>query len=152
MKLIILLVLPFLLFSCTNAEKRTSHSDPGITIEQQAAFDALNTLQVGTDVPNRLYSTFANIDQPCYPADTSFVISQHDLFMVMKIFISENCKYMSVEQQSTLAETSAQAQDEYRVLHCSDNSENENYEGGLPMTGTWVMPNVLGRRDVIIVW
>lgn len=167
MKSILFLVLPFLVLSCTAAQERTDQkqeltdlptSHPNtytiseLTPEQQSAFDALNTLQVSTDEKNRLYSTFANIGQPCYPADTSFVISQSELLIVMKQFISKYCKNLAVEKQNELAATSVLAQEEYKILHCRDNSYDENYENGLPLTGTWLMPNVLGRRDVIIVW
>ena len=167
MKSIILLVLPFLVLSCTTAQEGTdqkqeltnfptSHPNTDtvseLTPEQESAFDALNTLQVSTDEKNRLYSTFANIVQPCYPADTNFVISQSELLIIMKQFISKYCKNLAVEKQNELAATSVLAQEEYKILHCRDNSYDENYENGLPMTGTWVMPSVLGRRDVIIVW
>jgi len=166
-KSIVFLVLPFLTLSCTTDQEGTDHkqeltdfptSRPNtdtvseLTPEQQSAFDALNTLQVSTDEKNRLYSTFANIGQPCYPADTSFVISQSELLIVMKQFISKYCKNLAVEKQNELAATSVLAQEEYKISHCRDNSYDENYENGLPMTGTWVMPSVLGRRDVIIVW
>jgi hypothetical protein len=146
MKLTILVLL-FLIISCTNAPNKTT-----LTLAQQSAFEALNTLQVSSDMQNRLYSTFANIDQPCYPADTSFVITQAQLFIVMKKFVSRHYKNLPAEQQDKLVEISVKAQEEYQVLHCNNNSENEHYENGLPMTGTWIMPNVLGRRDVILVW
>ena len=70
----------------------------------------------------------------------------------MKLFISNNCTSLGVEKQNELAVTSVLAQEEYKILHCRDNSINEKYENGLPVTGTWVMPSVLGRRDVILVW
>jgi len=163
-KSIVFLVLPFLVLSCTTGQEGTDHKQEltdstlytntvsELTPEQQSAFDALNTLQVSTDEKNRLYSTFADIVQPCYPADTSFVISQSELLIVMKQFISKNCKNLTVEKQNELAATSVLAQEEYKILHCGDNSYNQNYENGLPMTGTWVMPSVLGRRDIILVW
>ena len=167
MKSIILLVLPYLIFSCTAAQEGTdqkqeltdfpasypnSDTVSELTQEQQSAFDALNTLQVSTDEKNRIYSTFADIFQPCYPADTSFVISQSELLIIMKQFISKYCKNLAVEKQNELAATAVLAQEEYKILHCRDNSYDENYENGLPMTGTWIMPSVLGRRDVILVW
>jgi hypothetical protein len=163
-KSIVFLVLPYLTLSCTTAQEGTdqkleltdstfyNNTVSELTPEQQSAFDALNTLQVSTDEKNRLYSTFADIVQPCYPADTSFVISQSELLIVMKQIISKNCKNLTVEKQNELAATSVLAQEEYKILHCGDNSYNQNYENGLPMTGTWVMPSVIGRRDIILVW
>lgn len=123
-----------------------------LTPEQQSAFEALNTLQVSTDEMNRLYSTFAGIVQPCYPPDTSLTISQAKLLIAMKQFVTTNCKNLTVEERDKLASASVLAQEEYTILLCLDNSAGVTYEDGAPMTGTWVMPSVLGRRDVIIVW
>ncbi|MEM7105277.1 MAG: hypothetical protein AAF502_19215 [Bacteroidota bacterium] len=123
-----------------------------LTPEQQSAFEALNTLQVNTDEMNLLYSTFAGIVQPCYPPDTSLTISQTELLIAMKQFVTSNCKNLSAEERDELAVTSVLAQEEYTVSLCLDNSALVTYENGAPMTGTWVMPGVLGRRDVIIVW
>ncbi len=122
------------------------------TLEQQSAFDALNTLQVSTDEMNRLYSTFAGIDQPCYPPDTSLTISQSELLIAMKQFVTSNCRNLSTEKRNALATTAVLAQKEYTLSLCLDNFSNVDYENGAPMVGTWVMPSILGRRDVIIVW
>ncbi|MFT6166370.1 MAG: hypothetical protein ACJASF_001057 [Vicingaceae bacterium] len=161
------LILSLLTLSCTNVQEkvdkkqeltdlRTSYHYTEIVLEitqkEQAAFDALNTLQTSTDEMNRLYSTFANIDQPCYPADTSFEVSQSELLIFMEQFISKHCQNLTPEIQNQLAKTSVLAQKKYTVLHCTGNKSNVTNEKGLPMTGTWVMPNVLGRRDVILVW
>lgn len=123
-----------------------------LTQEQQSAFDALNRLQRSTDEMNRLYSTFPNIEQPCYPADTSFSITQSELLAFMKQFVSKHCQNLSKDMQDKLAKTSVLAQEEYTVLYCSNESVKQSFENGLSMSGTWVMPNILGRRDLIIVW
>ena len=123
-----------------------------LTTDQQSAFDALNTLQVSTDEMNRLYSTFAGITQPCYPPDTSLQITQSELLIAMKQFVISNCKGLSVEAQEELASSSVLAQNEYTVLLCLDDTTGVNYEIGVPRIGTWVLPGVLGRRDVIIAW
>lgn len=164
-KLILLVTTVLLLFSCTSTDESTEQVQrstdsqpthtailPELTLEQQSAFDALNTLQVSTDEKNRLYSTFAGIDQPCYPPDTSLTISQTELLMAMQQFVTNNCKNLTVEVRDVLAATSVLAQKEYTVSLCLDSSAPVTYENGIPITGTWVMPNVLGRRDVIIVW
>lgn len=159
-----LLCFPCLLFSCIPAQESNEQEQEmndstiynnivqELTSEQQFAFDALNTLQISTDVKNRLYSTFADIVQPCFPPDTSFVISQSELQRAMMQFVKENCTYLNIEKQEELASTAVLAQKEYTVLYCSDHSSNINYGKGIPRTGTWVMPGVLGRRDVILVW
>ena len=167
--LIMLLTTLMLLSSCTSTDESTNQEHqstdslpsvyranmdtiPELTPEQQSAFDALNTLQVSTDKMNRLYSTFAGITQPCYPPDTSLTISQSELLIAMKQFVTSNCKNLSAEKRDELATTSVLAQDEYTVSLCLDNSVPVTYENGAPMTGTWVVPSVLGQRDVIIVW
>ncbi len=161
--LIVLLVIPCLVVSCTSSQGKSeqkreltdsSYYNPmsKLTLEQESAFDALTKIQTSTDEMNRLYSTFANIDQPCYPAETSFVVSQSELLYVMQQFIAKHCKNLLPEIQNQLAKSSVLAQKKYKVLHCTGLKSNDTNEKGLPMTGTWVMPNVLDRRDVILVW
>ncbi len=167
--LLTLSILLFLLNACSQPndrpeeEKQIPYAQPTnidqnmepiseLTLEQQSAFDALNTLQVSTDEMNRLYSTFSGIVQPCYPPDTSLTISQTELLMAMKQFVTSNCRNLSVEERDELAARAVLAQEEYPVSLCLDNSAPVTYENGVPMTGTWVMPSVLDRRDVIIVW
>ena len=170
MKFLLLLSLViFLLNACSQTNKRsdneqhTTYSNrtnippnldtiKALTIEQQSALDALNSLQVRTDEMNRLYSTFAGIVQPCYPPDTSLKISQSELLIAMKHFVTSNCQNLNVEERNELAKTAVLAQEEYTLSLCLDYMEKVNYENGPPMTGTWVIPNVLSRRDVIIVW
>jgi len=167
-KSILLLVIPGLILSCSNGQQernqvqQSSYSLPSystiymdsiieLTPEQQSAFDALNTLQVSTDEKNHLYSTFAGIVQPCYPPDTSFVISRAELLIAMEQFLTRHCTNLTFEKRNELAATSVLAQEEYTVLHCRISSKL-NYINGLPMSGTWILPSVLGRRDVILEW
>ena len=168
MKVVLVLTMSvFLLNSCSQpdnrSEKEAAYSQPNnisqnlettseLTPEQQSAFDALNTLQVSTDEMNRLYSTFAGIVQSCYPPDTSLTISQSELQVAMKQFVTSNCKNLSTAERDELIATSVLAQKEYTLSLCLGNSANINYENGAPMSGTWIIPSVLGRRDVIIVW
>ena len=137
--------LPFYITTYTDSIKE-------LTIEQESAFDVLNRLQASTDEKNRIYSTFANIFQPCYPPDTSFVISRSELLIAMERFLTKHCTNLTKEERNELAATAVLAQEEYMVLHCAVNSSNLNYKNGLPMSGIWVMPNVLGRRDITLVW
>ena len=132
-KFFVLLFLSCTMISCTiaqegNEQKREltdSTSDNNrvteLSQEQQAAFAALNTLQTSTDERNRLYSTFANVDQPFYPADTSFEISQSELLVFLEQFISKHCQDLAPEVQSELAKSAVLAQDKYKVLHCARN-------------------------------
>jgi len=164
MKLLAILILSCLVGSCTFSQRdnerngaqtdSASHYDPKseLTQGQQSAFDALNELQISSDERNRLYSTYPNISQPFYPADTSFEISQSELRSFMDVFISRHYQNLTPEVRIQLANASVLAQNQYTVLHCKEKGSNENYAKGLPTTGTWVMPNVLGRRDVILAW
>lgn len=160
-----LLTLPIvllLLSACSppnNSSEKENHGIPSqeatvseLTPEQESAFDALNTLQVSTDEMNRLYSTFGGIDRPCYPPDTSLTISQAELLIAMKQFVASNCKNLPVEKRDELAAASVLAQKEYTLSLCLGNSAQVTYQNGAPMVGTWVLPNVLDRRDVLIVW
>lgn len=123
-----------------------------LTEEQQFAFDALNTLQTSTDKMNRLYSTFANTNHPFYPADTSFTISQSELLAFMNQFVSENCQNLSQETRERLVKASVLAQEVYTVMYCGPSSSHSDVKNGIPTSGTWVISNVLGRRDIVLVW
>lgn len=162
-RIFVLLYFLCLTFSCTDTQEGKEQKQEifdatynkfvlEITPEQQSAFDALNILQVNTDVMNRLYSTFANLVQPCYPPDTSILISQSELLVAMKHFVKENCRNLDIERRQKLAKNAVLAQKEYTVLHCLNDSSKMNYKTGVPRKGTWVLPSVLGRRDVIIKW
>lgn len=157
MKISVSIVILTMILSCSNGAPGANKADSTrnkfeLTTEQREALDALDVIQVSTDEKNRLYSTFPNIKQPCYPADSNFTISQAEFFIAIKHFTSIHCTNLPIEQQESLSETSASMQAEYQVLYCSEKFENEDYEHGLPRTGTWVLPNVLGRRDVTMIW
>lgn len=119
--------------------------------KQQSALDALNTLQTSSVEEDRLYSTFANIQQPFYPADTSLEITQSELLVFMRQFVSKNYQNLETEKRNSLVEKAVLAQEQYLVLHCSS-TEVVDYDKGLPMLGTWVLPGILGRRDLILKW
>lgn len=147
----ILVLFSCLLYSCTFTNNGKGKKQE-LTLEQASAFEALTTLQVSSDEMNRLYSTFPGIEQPCYPPDTSLIITQSELLIAMTKFVKENYKRLNIEKQDQLINNSVLAQMEYTVFHCSGGLPNINYEDGLPMVGTWIMPSVLGRSDVVIVW
>ncbi|MEM6806090.1 MAG: hypothetical protein AAF696_32130 [Bacteroidota bacterium] len=120
--------------------------------EQDSAFEALNTLQVSTDEKNRLYSTFAGMLHACYPPDTSLRISQADFLAAMRQFITSNCKDISDEEADKLAASSVLAQEEYTLAICFPDSADPSYEKGIPRIGMWILPKVLGRRDIVLQW
>ena len=123
-----------------------------LTVEQQAAFDALNTLQTSSDEVSRLYSSFPGIIQPFYPPDTIVVISQQDFQTAMELFVNKHYTNLPAHQQTELARASVRAQDEYHVLWCNEGSGEVILDDGIPYDGVWVFPNILGRRDLILEW
>jgi hypothetical protein len=120
--------------------------------EQEAAFEALNKLQVSTDERNRLYSTFAGIEHECYPPDSTLTLPQAEFLKAMNQFVTKHCGLLNPEERQELAAESVLAQEEYTILLCFGDTALSATEPELPMTGTWIIPNVLNRRDVILVW
>lgn len=120
--------------------------------EQDSALEALNRLQTSSLEPNRIYSTFPGIHHDCYPADTSFTISQAELLKALLEFTQLHYQEREAPFPSRLAALAVKAQSEYQVLVCLDFPGDINYQQGIPRKGTWVLPNMLGRRDVLIVW
>jgi len=123
-----------------------------LSAEQQAAFDALDSLQVQSADKHKLYSTFPGIIQPCYPADTNYTISQEELLFAMKEFVSRHYQNLSPEMRKSLAENSVKAQKEYTVLHCHYRAYTQEDKNSLPLFGTWVIPSILGHRDLLLNW
>ena len=152
-KLIGLLFLTCLSIAC-NFVQEGNEQKTELTQEQEAALEALNTLQTSTDERNRFYSTFANQKHSFYPPDTSFEVSQSELLIYIEQFISEHCQNLAPEIQHQLAKKAVLAQKKYTVLYCTVTlpKSNINPEQGPPMKGIWVMPSVLDSRDVILVW
>lgn len=153
-----LLIIPFLLFACGAEPKGDSipkaipNSLPPISSDQQAALDALNVLQQNLDVPNKIYSTFPNITQPFYPHDSTFVISQSDFHLALDMLVEKYGTRLDASYRDSLTHTSALALEEYTVRHCRDTASNKYVDFKYSTTGAWVLPNVLERRDVVIVW
>ena len=128
---------------------------PELTQEQESAFDALNSIQVQIE-DNHLYSTFPGIRHECYSPDSSFVISQTDLLIATLELMSNHCYGLSDQQRNQLATKAVLAQDEYLVLQCNKTSSQLGPGQDTPMRQamplTWILPNILGRRDVVLVW
>lgn len=162
------LMLPILALSCYNNEKTTEYLPPKevpsymkvnseyinqLSPEQEEALSIFNTLQVSTDTPNQLYSTFAGLNHSCYPPDSVFTISQSEFLGAMTIFLEKHCKQLTSRELDTLlAEKSVLAQEKYTVLWCSENSNLNSPSNESMQIGSWIIPNLLGRRDLIIVW
>lgn len=169
MKYYFLLFASALLLSCTSTPEESSSDDatieilPGdsnkedqplaeLTPAQQSALDALDTLQTTSDDMGRLFSTFANLEQSCYPPDTILTISQSEFRRAMELFVDEHYTYLTPEKRTELAYRVAQVEEEYSVSLCLSNSTDISFAEGIPMNGIWVLTNVLGRRDVVMDW
>jgi len=128
-----------------------SDSLPKLTAEQQSAFDALNSIQ---RQGKHLYSTFSGIHHECFAPDTTFVISQSELLVALEILLERYYTNIDVEQRDKLANESVLAQEEYLVVECSRNSNEimNDKSKNIPNSGSWILPEILGRRDVIIEW
>lgn len=158
------------MLSCTSTQQEAGHQQdstnlpsgykeilPEITTEQQTAFDALNTLQMQMQA-QYLYSTFPGLGHACFPADSSFVISRAELLTVIEALLAKHCTDLSLEERSRLAAQAVMAQKEYSVEWCFGTSPLlvDGVLTEVPIktssSGTWILPRVLGQRDVILEW
>lgn len=127
-----------------------------ISPEQETAFDALNKLQLKLKGQN-LYSTFPGLQHDCFPPDTSFVISQAELLVAMKNLLAKYfTNYDAIQQCNKLAANAVLAQKEYLVEQCyitSTHIFNDAFKSRpVSKSGVWILPEILGRRDVILEW
>ena len=120
--------------------------------EQQAAFDALNTIQTSTDEMNRLYSSFAGASKACNIPDTIIIMTQDELLSAMMHFVENNCGSLSVADRKALALNAVKSQEVYTIKVCFGELKTANNDNKNLRNGTWLLPNVLGRRDVVIEW
>ena len=149
------LVIQWLGYSCTTANNNSgnlqiSNADslPELSPVQETASDALNTIQVQA-ARGHLYSTFPGLQHSCFPPDTSFVISSAESRIAIEEILTNHGALITPEQQTKLAAEAVLGQEEYTVLQCIDYLEEQVDD---LKTGTWILPEVLGRRDVILVW
>ena len=168
LQLLMTFYLPLVYLSCTMSnEKGEQQQDssnfvsynsiqitdtlPKLTTNQQTALDALNSIQVKG---KHLYSTFSGIHHDCLPPDTSFVISQAELLVAMKTLLERHYAHIEADQRSKLANESVLAQEEYLVLQCNGYSNRTvSYENKyIPNFGSWILPEILRRTDVLIEW
>ena len=123
-----------------------------LTTTQAAAFEALNALQISMDEEELLYSSFAGAAQACVPPDSIFTISQQQFHAALLEFTSLHCHVLQPSERDSLALQSSMAAEQYTVLLCTHHEGVPADTSNLPMTGTWVLPAVLGRRDVVMNW
>ena len=101
-----------------------------------------------------LYSTFSGIHHNCLPPDTSFVISQAELLVAIETLLERHYTHIKAEQRAKLANESVLAQEEYLVLQCKGYSNGTMYDKSknIPNSGSWILPKILERRDIVIEW
>lgn len=158
---ILLIVSQYLILSCTSRQDKKNQKQQStvslITPEQEVALDALNTIQVQTQ-SQHIYSTFPGLHHDCFPSDSSFVLSSADLLVAMQELIAKYSKDVFIEHHNKLAASAVLAQEEYLVEYCYG-TELQMVEGVLINVRTrtspfkrWILPKVLGRRDLILAW
>ena len=154
------------MMSCSSKPQGTRSMDPlpdsttirvKLTPEQGAAFDALNDLQRQMQAQH-LYSTFPGISQECLQPDTSYVISRIALLDAMVELLGKYCTDIPIGERNELATNAVLAQETYTIEQCYGN-ELQMIDGVLhdvqstaSRSGTWVLPKVLGHRDIVLVW
>ncbi|MCH2214788.1 MAG: hypothetical protein MK086_06415 [Flavobacteriales bacterium] len=131
-------------------EKQQTSSEP--SPQQESAFDALNKLQFSTNEQNRLYSTFPGSAPLCFDKDTTVTISQSEFQKVLVGFTLNNCDILMASESEELASQAALAQEEYSLTICLNGEDKAFQDNLLSTRGTWILPNILGFRDLIIVW
>jgi hypothetical protein len=131
--------------------KAAQSNDSSLTAKQQTAFNALNSIQVQGIY---LYSTFSGIHHNCLPPDTSFIISQAELLVAIESLLEKYYTHIKAEQRAKLASESVLAQEKYLVLQCKGYTNGAEYDksNNIPKSGSWILPKVLGRRDIVIEW
>lgn len=128
-----------------------------LTLEQETALDALNSLQRQI-LQGRFYSTFPGMYHDCFPSDTSFIISQTELLGAVEVLFEKYNTDITSDRFKKLTQEAVSAQKEYVVKHCYGTSYQmidgvfKNVTTTALKSGTWILPGVLGRRDVILAW
>lgn len=141
--------------NCSSPPKESNQSDNNNLILEETinkAFDALNQLQVQSN--GHLYSTFPGIKQPCCEPDTVFYISNVELESAIHQIISQYSTDLSDREIRELAMKGASSQNQYLVHQCSGSDFNKVRDSFIvvPTRGTWVLPEVQGKRDILLDW
>lgn len=124
---------------------------PPITENQEAALDAWNQLQTRTNNVGQLYSTFAKLDHPFFPADSTFEVRQSEMLIYLNNFTEQHGRASEVQYFDELITSAVLAEAKYTVIHCQGDLE-VGYANGIPMSGIWVLWDVCGSRDIVLRW
>jgi len=167
-KYVFLSLIILLSFSCSPSKDKAPKENPRnsisntdkekeqpLTAEQETAFEALNILQRNVEI-NHIYSTFPSIEHAFLPPDSTFTISQAELLAaITEIYTSYGHTLTEVQSEKVLAE-SVLALEQYEVKSCRGYLFHENNSRIKTLPGekrkTWLLSNILGRRDLILMW
>lgn len=156
-----------LIVSCTGGSQEknkqydiasnNSESQTELTTIQKSAFSAFDSIQLKIK-GHHLYSTFPGSQHECFPADTSYVISKAELLEAMKELLGRYETGYTIERYNELSSIAVMVKDEYRVEQCYLTSM-KMVDGVLtsvpsksPLEGIWIIPKVLGHRDIVLKW
>lgn len=157
MKRILTLAVLFSLMACqSNSSEQSesiveeSESTPVVelTLQQELALEAFNSLQRSGTGENRLYSTFSGIEHDNIYPDTTFTITREQLQATMNYFTAEHYAHLRQEHRDTLVARAVKAQEEYTVqLDWRGDTAHQHI-----LTGTWLLSDVLNQRDIVLIW
>lgn len=120
--------------------------------DQAEGLAALDLLQTSSDETNRIFSTFAGAQEFCISPDTVLLISAEDFFVHLKSFTEIHYTSMDAEQRNELIKKAARVQDSYTLWVCLDKQGLDIHLENELHSGTWVFPQLLGRRDLVWLW
>lgn len=156
-EVIIVLMCTLILTDCkhqTQSVDSQKESNPFVSIKkdavvnltptQETAFEALNYLQININ-GEHLYSTFSGLDHRFNQLDSSYVISANELLIAIKDISTAYGVNLSIEEIHKLSSDAVLAQEKYFVQKYRRNSSSLAPE-------IWVLPQILGRRDLILIW
>ena len=112
---------------------------------------ALTKLQLNADIKNSIYLTYAHTNHNQLPSDSSFTISQETFRSVLFHYVKIHHKNIPDEKRANWVDASVKAKNTFDVYYCRDKTKKVVNKGGLPHSGTWILPDVL-NRDIVIIW
>jgi len=126
-------------------------ADP-LSLEQEEALDALDQIQMSGG--GYLYSTFPGIDHRFLPEDTSFTITSEELHIAIDGLLEKYYDHIPIEKRNELSRKASLVDKEYLVLGCYGFHKEpfKNVSEEVPISGKWILPEVLSLRDVVIFW
>jgi hypothetical protein len=123
--------------------------------EIDKAMNAFTEIQVNGDGRMMLYLTFPNIDhRECYGEVSTFEISREEFHDALLDIMSKNNHRITDLERSKLAAVASLPSALYKVTTCGSTTELSESNSGEtpPRKGTWIIPAIFGRSDLLINW